>query len=88
MSVTYVERYIGTTKVDFPVLHKVVYKVRGPNNWSGSSPVWTTANFYEMEQWLKDNCQHPYYHGGAWERDCFIEFECDEDAMLFALRWV
>jgi hypothetical protein len=40
-----------------------------------------------VDSWLKENCRHPYYHSPGYLRKKFIEFECDEDAMLFALRW-
>ena len=87
MAVTMIEQSIGTTTYKAPKLHKIVYATRTADNWTGK-PSYLDPKFYEMEAWLKENCQHPYYHGGAWERDSFIEFECDEDAMMFALKWV
>ena len=41
---------------------------------------------YQVDQWLEDNCKERYYHS-TYHRDKFIQFEDDEDAMMFALRW-
>lgn len=87
MTVTYVERNIGTTKVDYPVLHKIVWHIKDLHRPT-MSPTWANPKFREVDDWLKDNCKHPYYHGPAWDIESFIEFECDEDAMLFTLRWL
>ncbi len=68
-----------------PVLHKVVY---APNRDSNSMLYYgrTEKDFY-VDEWLKENCQHRYYYHSGYTDDKFIEFECDEDAMLFALRF-
>lgn len=42
---------------------------------------------YLVDEWLKTYCKQPYYHSPGWTTDKFIQFECDKDAMLFALRW-
>lgn len=41
---------------------------------------------YDVRKWMKENCQHNYYMLPAW---CGVgyQFEDDEDAALFALRW-
>jgi hypothetical protein len=81
MTVTYVKNSIG---VDVPKLHRVVYaqtegKVQA--QWQIS------YKDYKVNEWLKANCQHPYYHSPGYLYEKFIEFECDKDALLFALRW-
>lgn len=40
-----------------------------------------------VDEWLKANCKKPYYHSPGYLTEKFIEFECDRDAMWFALRW-
>ena len=72
--------------VNFPVLHRVVY-----DRWNNEA----TLNGYQrsyhkdhlVDTWLKTNCRHPYYHSPGYLYDKFIEFECDEEAMWFALKW-
>lgn len=39
-----------------------------------------------VDEWLKRNCRHPYYHAGCLTEK-FIDFEDDQEAVLFALRW-
>lgn len=85
MAVTMIERTVGDGKpYKVPKLHRIVWKTR---TWAGS-PSYLDENFPEMDAWCEKNCRHPYYHGPAWQHDCFIEFECDQDATMFALRWL
>lgn len=42
---------------------------------------------YLVDEWLKVNCKKPYYHSPGWRTEKFIEFECEQDAIWFALRW-
>ena len=67
-----------------PVLHRVVYdytidRVKAYYQISYKD--------YLVNAWLEENCQHGYYHSPGWMTEKFIEFECDEDAVLFALKW-
>ncbi len=83
MTVTYTPMK-GFPGITAPVLHKVIY-------------AHTTDDVYAQYQrsykdclvdaWLKDNCQHPYYHSPGYLREKSIHFECSHDAMMFALRW-
>jgi hypothetical protein len=76
MAVTYLEEdFDGVTKVKFPVLHKVCYTDNGE-----------AGLIYTIDQWCKENCNGRYYNSPGWTHS-FIEFEDDEDAVLFALRW-
>ena len=71
-------------KVQVPVLHSVDYAHTlddVPAQWQVS------YKDYCVNEWLKANCTHPYYHSPGYMKEKFIEFECDEDAVLFALRW-
>jgi hypothetical protein len=56
-----------------PVLHKVMYDV--------------SAEDYQLNTWLKENCKGYYYHSPGWMKEKFIQFEDDHDALLFSLRW-
>jgi hypothetical protein len=70
--------------INFPVLHKVVYA----NTIEGVPAQWQISyKDYIVNEWLKENCQHPYYHSPGYLTEKFIQFECDEEAALFALTW-
>ncbi len=83
MTVTY-KPMKGFPGVKIPVLHRVVY-------------AYTTDHvkaYYQrsykdvlVDAWLESNCQHPYYHSPGYLKEKFIEFECDQDAMMFALKY-
>ena len=40
----------------------------------------------EVYKWCEGNCKAAYYPGPSWAGS-FYEFEDDEDAMWFRLRW-
>ena len=84
MTITYVEKKIGTTVVNFPVLHRIVYAETVDNV---NAVYQRSYKDVQVDWWLKENCRHPYYHSPGYLYEKFIEFECDEDAVLFALRW-
>lgn len=70
--------------VKFPVLHKVVYAYTADH----------VDAFYQrsykdhlVDTWLEANCKSPYYHSPGYLQEKFIQFEDDQEAMLFALRW-
>lgn len=84
MAITYVRKKYGETDLKFPVLHKVVYAhtVDGmPAKYQRS------YKDYLVDEWLKSNCQHPYYHSPGYLEEKSIQFEDDAEAMLFALKW-
>jgi hypothetical protein len=83
MTVTYLPLK-GFPGVKVPQLHRVVYAqtVDGvPASYQRS------YKDHLVDEWLKENCRHPYYHSPGYLREKFIQFECDEEAVLFALRW-
>ena len=81
MTITYVKNSIG---VDVPKLHRVVYA----KTVDGVQSMWQISyKDYLIANWLVENSQHPYYHSPGYLKEKFIEFECDKDALLFALRW-
>jgi hypothetical protein len=70
--------------IRIPVLHRVVY-ARTPDGMFMPEP--RSARDLQVAAWLEANCCHSYYRSPGYLREKFIEFECDEDAMMFALKW-
>ncbi len=70
--------------VQVPVLHKVIYA-----HTVDDVPASYQRSYkdYLVNAWLKENCRHPYYHSPGYLKEKFIQFECDEEATLFALKW-
>jgi hypothetical protein len=71
--------------VKLPVLHKVIYAY--------------TVDFVQaryqrsykdclVDEWLENNCKHPYYHSPGYLNEKFIQFEDDVEAVMFALKFV
>lgn len=70
--------------VQVPVLHRVTYAQTVDNV---QAQYQRSYKDYLVDEWLKENCKHSYYHSPGYLKEKFIQFECDEDALLFALRW-
>jgi len=70
--------------IRFPVLHRVVYA----KTVDGVQAQYQRSyKDHLVNTWLEDNCKHPYYHSPGYMKEKFIQFECDEDAFIFALTW-
>lgn len=70
--------------VQVPVLHKVVYAY----TVDGVQAQWQKSyKDYIVNEWLKENCKHAYYHSPGYLEEKFIQFEDDQEAVMFALRW-
>lgn len=68
----------------FPVLHKVVYA----KTVDGVLAAYQRSyKDHLVDDWLKENCRHPYYRSPGYLEEKFIQFECDEEAVMFALKW-
>ena len=67
----YTQPFLPECEVAVPVLHRVYFN---------------SDQEHEVREWLKDKCQDKYYTTPDWA-GCFVEFEDDEDASIFALRW-
>lgn len=67
-----------------PVLHKVIYA-----HTTCGLPAHMQRSYkdYLVDEWLKENCRSSYYHSPGYLQEKFIQFEDDEEAMWFALRW-
>jgi hypothetical protein len=70
--------------VQVPVLHRVTYAQTVDDV---QAKYQRSYKDYLVNEWLKEHCKHPYYHSPGYLKEKFIQFECDEDALLFALRW-
>ena len=82
--ITYKTIWEDLPSVKVPVLHKVKYA----DTVDGVlAPYQRSYKDYLVDEWLKENCKHPYYHSGGWTTEKFIEFEDNEEALLFMLRW-
>jgi len=84
MTVTYKDHDIGGLILSIPVLHRVKYadtvdQVEAVHQRSYKDHL--------VDSWLKSNCRHPYYRSPGYLYEKFIEFECDEEAFMFALSW-
>jgi hypothetical protein len=69
--------------INFPVLHRVVYAETVDNVLAQYQRSYKDVL---VDEWCRSNCRHPYYQQYTLDKK-FIEFECDKDAMMFALRW-
>lgn len=69
--------------IQVPVLHTVHYST----STDGVDAKYQTSFLdHQVNEWLKANCRAAYY-SSTYHRDKFIQFEDDEDAVMFALRW-
>ena len=84
MTVTY-KPLAGFPGVNTPVLHRVVYDRRIGE--SVPAKFQRSLKDVNVDAWLKENCEHAYYHSPGYIHLKFIEFEDDADAVAFALRW-
>lgn len=83
MTVTYKTNTIG---LQVPILHRVVYGEYTLTDFDFVQEQYSHED-HLVNEWLKANCKHPYYHSPGWHYQKSIQFECELDAMLFALRW-
>lgn len=70
--ITYTHPWPELPTVKVPTLHRVNYNPK--YNWG------------EVHYWCKENCRAPAYVGPGWS-GTFVEFEDDEDAVVFSLRF-
>lgn len=85
MAITYTEQKWGATTVKIPKLHRVLYARTTDGAMAAYQRSWKDVL---VDAWLKDNCRSPYYHSPGYLQEKFIEFEDDEEAVMFALKWV
>jgi len=82
--ITYTHPWPDVPQLRVPVLHKVVYA-----QTEGGVPASYQRSYKDhlVDTWLNSTCQAPYYHSPGYLTEKSIHFECDEEAVLFALRW-
>lgn len=83
MAITYKSPFMdSSTKV--PILHKVYYgETSADLPFTMHYPIHDPA----VIKWCEENCRAAWYSSPGYVKQCFIEFEDDEDAVMFALRW-
>jgi hypothetical protein len=65
-----------------------LYKVKYADTVDGVQAQWQISyKDYIVNEWLKENCKHRFYHSPGYLTEKFIEFEDDKEAVMFALRW-
>lgn len=84
MTITY-KTNVNWPGLKFPVLHRVVYDRR--LNESVLAGYQRSLRDCNVDTWLSENCKSSYYHSPGYMHEKFIEFEDDEEASFFALRW-
>jgi len=77
--ITYKVLWTELPHIKVPVLHTVMYA----HSTDGVDAKYQRSL---VDEWLKANCRAPYYHS-IYHTEKFIQFEDDEDAMWFSLRW-
>ena len=84
MGVTYKTLWPELPDFKVPVLHRVVYAHTEDDVMAMYQ---ISYKDHLVNAWLEENCKHTYYHSPGYLYEKFIEFECDEEAVLFALKW-
>ena len=63
--------------IKVPKLRRVIY----------SSSTEVNNYDYFIFSWCWENCNHKFYMSSGYYKEKFVEFECGEDATLFALKF-
>lgn len=77
MVVTYKKAYKGL-ELEVPVLHDVVIR---------TGEIISRAEYEAIYDWCQHNCKEQFYIYPSWTNKIGCQFEDDEDATMFALRW-
>ena len=73
-----------TYSVKMPKLYKVVYA----KTVDGVLAAYQRSyKDHLVDTWLEENCQYAYYHSPGYLTEKFIEFEDNEEAFMFALKF-
>ena len=89
MTITY-KRPFSDRSTRVPILHKVYY---GEPVVEADPFLGIPFKLYPLHdaaaiEWCQENCRAAWYRSPGHVNQCFIEFEDDEDAVMFALHWV
>lgn len=84
MAITYTYPWPDLPNVKVPKLHTVTYA----DTVDGVQAEYQRSyKDHLVDAWLKEYCKSPYYRSPGYLKEKFIQFEDDEEATLFALRW-
>lgn len=65
-----------------------LYKVKYADTVDGVLAMYQKSYLdHLVDEWLKENCKHPYYHGPGYLKEKSVEFESEQEAMWFALKF-
>jgi hypothetical protein len=82
MAITYTTPWPDMPTVKVPKLHKIKYA----DTVDGVLAMYQRSyKDHLVDEWLKANCNSPYYHSPGWMKEKFIQFEDDKEAVMFAL---
>jgi len=83
MTITYRIPWDDLPNVKVAVLHRITY------GYSDTPQARHECRLKEhhIRKWCATNCQAAYYFHPGYTREKFIEFEDDEDSILFKLTW-
>ena len=70
--------------VKMPKLYKVVYAKTADGVLAAYQ---RSYKDHLVDGWLEENCQYAYYHSPGYLTEKFIEFECNEEAFMFSLKF-
>ena len=65
-------------KVLIPKLHSVVVR---------EGEIFTKKEYDEIYEWCRNNCKEQFYIYPSWTLKVGVDFEDDEDAIMFTLRF-
>jgi len=82
--ITYKILWPELPNIKVPVLHRVDY------DYTDNLVEWRRQSLkeWEIRRWCEANCRAAYYFHPGWTNEKFIEFEDDQDAVFFSLRWI
>ena len=83
MAITYKIIWSGLSDVKTPVLHTVHY---GYSNMPQLRHEWIIKD-REIREWCKANCRAKFYLHPGYTYEKFVQFEDDEDAVIFSLKF-
>jgi len=71
--------------IRIPVLHDVVLRIEPSFSLDRMSQL--LEDYTVMHKWCEQNCESNFYFYPSWTGKLGAQFENDEDAVMFALRW-
>lgn len=88
MTITY-KRPFGDRTTRQVILHRVCYgepakEIYGPQSGFKLYPLHDVA----IIEWCEQNCKADWHRSPKYVDQTYIEFEDDEDAMMFSLVWL